>query len=515
VSFVEIMHAYAADLVPEEAPSGWGWPLVRPSGLASRVLKALSVLHATVPMMLALPEAVHPLDTEERVDALRTLLESYAHHLDPDLGFQAIEAATAPCLQRTGAARQTLPHQDGPSEGVAAPRGVAPESPVDEDGTCCRVAADSAPPETVGKAGGAPRDCFPHDSAIARGERFTPETMTADLDTHPGCSREAESAATVPGQSASQAFSRIEVESAEDDAIRGALEHLSDADDDMVARAADMPQLADAQPLTEGAALCEPFFEVARKYRRPASVASLRAVHAALSGSLLSGLPPGRAAGGPHRYDARARCACMLLAHWLRVPRAAFAALEATAAAGTEADVVIAASAKQLHSYHDKAATAWKVGATAAAGGVLMAATAGLAAPVLLGVLGAASTTTVTAAAAASGYAGSTLFSSKMAKRVADVSEFGFVSLTEWDAAEVTSERSARGATADAVPPKAAATVAQTLNSWRPSQRIKKWYSEKKEREQALAVGVSPVASRQSFSPAGAASCSLGTLSTR
>jgi hypothetical protein len=328
----------SARALPEATLRAWGWPLVRPGGVVAHVLAGLSLDASVLPPLLALPEAVHPLDTEERVDALRALLTSYARHLDPDLAFEAVATAPAAALAARGAA----PGEDAdsplpwPQDGLEfsqhldandVPEGVPPLSPSGRASSSSASGADAP--------------------ALA-----CDEPRAADA---------------LPARSASLAssagpFSRASLERAESAVLHSTQAKAPDGD---AAPGTAAPDLPEAPALTEGAPLCEPFFDVAMEYRRPAAAASLAAVQAVLAAALRPRGEPRGADATSRWLDARVRVAATRLAHWLRVPRAALAALEAATVAGVSPAAAVAASQQQLHAYHDKAGAAWKVGAAA------------------------------------------------------------------------------------------------------------------------------------------------------
>ena len=209
----------------------------------------------------------------------------------------------------------------------------------------------------------------------------------------------------------STTFTRSDVENKEEEALRAALMSLQD-DPEAVARITAQNRGIDEAHLTEGAVLCEPFFQPAAVYTHTTNPQCFEALQAALAGSLRpdavaapqktpnkagasSPRSTPRAAQQPDKplslrwYDARARVACLRLAHWLRVPLATVTALEAALFA-TAANVATGAptSDAQLHSYHDRSGQWLKVGAAAIGGGVLTAVTAGLAAPAIVAGIG-------------------------------------------------------------------------------------------------------------------------------
>jgi hypothetical protein len=141
-------------------------------------------------------------------------------------------------------------------------------------------------------------------------------------------------------------------------------------------------------PLTEGAALPEPCFEGAEVYTHKAASTSFQAVRAIVSGTLLRAKPDAELPMGVHWYDARARVAAMRVALWLRVPRASFQALELELLRDGPADAQQVPDA-DLRSYHSSRTKWLKVGAAAVGGGILTAATAGLAAPAIVAGVGA------------------------------------------------------------------------------------------------------------------------------
>ena len=68
--------------------SGWGWSLVSPTGVCGRLFKALDIKHASAASLLSQQEGVHPLRDQDQRQVFLSLVEAYAHHLDPHLTFE-------------------------------------------------------------------------------------------------------------------------------------------------------------------------------------------------------------------------------------------------------------------------------------------------------------------------------------------------------------------------------------------------------------------------------------------
>lgn len=88
-----IADGYTSNL--SKTSSGWGWSLVSPAGVCGRIFKALEIKHASAASLLGQPEGVHPLRDEEQRQLFLSLVEAYAHHLDPDLKFDVQHARSA------------------------------------------------------------------------------------------------------------------------------------------------------------------------------------------------------------------------------------------------------------------------------------------------------------------------------------------------------------------------------------------------------------------------------------
>lgn len=140
--------------------------------------------------------------------------------------------------------------------------------------------------------------------------------------------------------------------------------------------------------LTEGAALPEPLFEGCDVYAHKASPFSFAALRVLVTGCLLKELPTPKVSPSLHWYDARSRVIMLRVAHWLRVPRASFHALELEVMGDVTPTEALEVSQASLHSYHSKRMKWLKVGAAAVGGGVLTAVTAGLAAPAIVAGVG-------------------------------------------------------------------------------------------------------------------------------
>jgi Protein of unknown function (DUF726) len=140
--------------------------------------------------------------------------------------------------------------------------------------------------------------------------------------------------------------------------------------------------------LTEGAALPEPCFEGCDVYTHKAPAASFEALRALITGCLLAEFPAQKSPPGVHWYDARARVTACRVAHWLRIPRASFYALELELMGDASPAEALEISQANLHSYHSKRMKWLKVGVAAVGGGVLTAVTAGLAAPAIVAGVG-------------------------------------------------------------------------------------------------------------------------------
>jgi hypothetical protein len=253
VAFGEIMDAYTLEAAPnpDTIPGAPTWPFVRPGGLACRVLESLSIERAAVAQLRALPEAVHPLDTDERVAALRALLKSYAAHLHPGLAFEAVATTPAAALAARRAANTAADAGGG---------GAVDEDPLE-------VFADSG--RESSKSGRQIEPLTPEDRRSAQ----LSASQEADA-----LERSASGLSVSPSSSAlPEAVSRGELESVEAAAVAGALAQggAAAADSGPAGAARDAEArggpseegLAGAPALTEGAALCEPFFDVARCYR--------------------------------------------------------------------------------------------------------------------------------------------------------------------------------------------------------------------------------------------------------
>lgn len=140
--------------------------------------------------------------------------------------------------------------------------------------------------------------------------------------------------------------------------------------------------------LTEGAALPEPCFEGCDVYTYKAPAVSFEALRALITGCLLTEFPTPKSSPTLRWYDARARVTALRVAHWLRVPRASFHALELELMGDASPAEAMAVSQASLHSYHSTRMKWLKVGAAAVGGGVLTAVTAGLAAPAIVAGVG-------------------------------------------------------------------------------------------------------------------------------
>ena len=219
------------------------------------------------------------------------------------------------------------------------------------------------------------------------------------------------------------------------------------------------------------------------KKRPPPSPKALAAMMELLEGCLQGGgdsVPPSATPTTPlprppRWYDARSRVALRRVAHWLNVPWAKVAAFERllthACAHGGPSPLPASASAPSLStapaaappaSAWDKSVKAAAVAGTALGAGALFAVTGGLAAPAVaagvasaISALGGASAAASAAAASAFlttsagtalvaggvGAGGGAFAAGRMARRVGDVREFGFVPLADADDAAEAAAR--------------------------------------------------------------------------
>jgi Protein of unknown function (DUF726) len=392
VSFEAISDSCCTEGV-ECTQSSWAWALVSPQGLCGRVFQHLGMKSSSAVTLLNLPEALLGAPEAERSAALCDMVTAYAHHLDRELAF---------VKEAGGAAVRWQDEADGdagatPSRSASGAGEVSLDD-ADLDDMLSLDPAATPPPDDPNSSGAARDDCG--DGAADEPEG--PEVIADGPDR---------------AQSFPQGLTQSEVQSREEAALRAALMSLQDSPDALERITAQNRTLHEAH-LTEGAVLCEPFFQHSAVYSHAANSKCFEAVQAALAGCLCPQEAPSEATGSAadavaqpgapcdgaavpeltppqlRWYDARARVACLRLAHWLRVPLATFTALEATffhgAAAGgaPEATTPEPASRAQLHAYHSSSAQWLKVGAAAVGGGVLTALTAGLAAPAIVAGIG-------------------------------------------------------------------------------------------------------------------------------
>eukprot|EP00892_Ulva_mutabilis_P001645 jgi/Ulvmu1/11481/UM077_0025.1 len=367
------------------ASSGWGWSLISPTGVCGRIFKALDIKHSSAASLLSQPEGVHPLQDEQQRQVFLSLVEAYAHHLDPGLQFE-VECSRSAINVAHSSAEDTTKTDDTVEEDVEEPD--------------VSNAATPSPPS---------------------------EMASTELP------------------------SQEELDRREEQALREALTALQDDPEAMQRINAETRVVEDAN-LTEGTVLCEPSFQASDVYTHKAAAASFQGVREIIAAAIPTAPFTKDTPISTRWYDSRARVAALRVAHWLRVPMPSFEALELELL-GDQVDSQEQQGTKdRLKAFRSDRSKWLKVGAAAVGGGVLTAVTAGLAAPAIVagvgtlvgltGSAGAAATITGAATSAASvgivtassGTAGAAYYSSKMAKRAADISEFGFVRLAEYQA---------------------------------------------------------------------------------
>jgi hypothetical protein len=336
----DLYDAYCKDGV-SRTPSGWGWRVVSPQGLCGAVFMQLGIRNSSAVTLLSLPDALRGLCTEGEKTLLYDMVVAYAKHLDPDLNLQL--ESKDPAVARV---QQSM---DDASIGDGSP----------------------APSSTHSTA--ASLSCSSQTGSSRAPAAF--KTSTAPTPSNTGLDDDEDSAT-------GRTFSKQDEED-----LRTALMSLQN-DPDALKRTAEQTRTVESAHVTEGAILCEPFFRICNTYGHIASPNAFLALQSVLTGCILMHMPIGSEENAPRWYDARSRVACMRLAHWLCVPMATFAALEASLFHTIEPSLAADASKEQLHSYHSFTSAWLKVGAAAVGGGVLMAVTAGLAAPAIVAGLG-------------------------------------------------------------------------------------------------------------------------------
>ena len=324
----EIHNAYCGSRNSSPA-TGWGWKLVRPSGLCGRVFKHLGIKDSTAVTLLSLPDALKAISSDDEKQALLEMVLAHSKHLDEDLAYELEAPKSAISWANHGDAAEPSESDNKEMQRWVSTPAASPTPDKDRS-------QSPEPPE----AGAEP--------------------LLADA----------------------------ELEPEQEQALREALINLQSDPEAQKRLESDQSTPVEASHLTEAAVLPEPFFSPRSAYSHAATARSFAAISTVLEATLLPRLPEIVAEGDPRWYDARARSACFRLAHWLRVPAPALHAIEQTLFEALSPRAAGNASKEELHSYHSSTTKWMMVGAAAVGGGVLTAVTAGLAAPAIAAGIG-------------------------------------------------------------------------------------------------------------------------------
>lgn len=127
VSLDVIADAYTSK--SSRTSSGWGWSLVSPAGVCGRLFSALEIKHASAASLLSQQEGIHPLRGEQQRQALLCLVEAYAHHLDPQLTFEAERSLSSIHFAHPAGDASVKSDDDDDDEDVEEPTSPAPAPP--------------------------------------------------------------------------------------------------------------------------------------------------------------------------------------------------------------------------------------------------------------------------------------------------------------------------------------------------------------------------------------------------